>query len=49
VRRHLAGRTLASGLDEEACHAGTLAEVANCSTDHLARLVREAADAGAGV
>ena len=49
VRRHLAGRTIASGLYEDACHAGTLAEIANCSEGHLTRLVRDAADTGAGV
>ena len=45
----LAGRTIGSGLDYEACHAGTLAEIANCSEDHLARVVRDAVDTGAGV
>ena len=49
VRRHLAGRTIASGLYCDACHAGTLAEIAKCSEGHLARLVRDAADTGAGV
>ena len=49
VRRHLAGRTIASGADRASCHAGTLAEIANCSEDHLANLVRDAAATGAGV